>query len=458
LINNFPEGQIVNLWQRLLEHRTEFVNEEGYPVKIVYPGRINDESGADFRDAVIATGQGLVKGDIEVHVKSSDWQGHRHYQNPSYNRVVLHVVMWRDNKAVTSLQSGETIPILALHKYVTDSINQQVSEESPVTFSKHCFKATDHLTTGIIAELLDRSGKERFLRKSIKFETDLAQVETNQRLYQGIMEALGYSKNKLPFLKLARLVPIQILESIAEGKISSEECHTRQQALLLGAAGLLPSQCQDRHQENIIDDKWVDELERLWACSRFSKSMSRDEWHLFRVRPNNSPIRRIVAMSYLIFRYKERGIFDGIVDLIKGVSIHQRSDRMEMELLVITNDYWASHFDFGSANKTRNPTLLGSQRAADIIINVLLPFVFAWGKITSQPELERKAFSLYRHYPKLATNTVERHMKHQLGINRLVNSAQRQQGLIHIYQTLCIQGRCNRCPLYQLETGNHIQI
>ena len=186
--------------------------------------------------------------------------------------------------------------------------------------------------------------------------------------------------------------------------------------------------------------------------------MSRDDWHLFRVRPNNSPIRRIAAMSYLMIRSRERGILDEIIALIREAPTHQNSHRLETGLMTTTNGYWASHFDFGSANRIRSPALLGGQRAVDIIINVLLPFAIAWGKLTSQPELERKAFDLYHHYPKLATNTIERHMKHQLRINNLVNSAQRQQGLIHIYHTLCTQGKCNCCSLYQFETGNHIQI
>ncbi len=102
------------------------------------------------------------------------------------------------------------------------------------------------------------------------------------------------------------------------------------------------------------------------------------------------------------------------------------------------------------ANGPILPSLLGGRRAADIVVNVLLPFAFAWGNLNSQPELARRAFGLYRFYPKLAVNALERHMSNQLGLNRsLVNSAQRQQGLIHIYKTLCSQGRCDSCPLKQ---------
>ena len=107
-----------------------------------------------------------------------------------------------------------------------------------------CLKAAEHLTAGIIAECLDTAGEERFLAKFSQLEANLAQMEAGQYLYQGVMGALGYSKNKLPFLELARRLPFQALESVAQGNILEAEYLTRQQALLLGTAGLLPSQRQ----------------------------------------------------------------------------------------------------------------------------------------------------------------------------------------------------------------------
>jgi hypothetical protein len=39
-------------------------------------------------------------------------------------------------------------------------------------------------------------------------------------------------------------------------------------------------------------------------------------------------------------------------------------------------------------------------------------------------------------------------MLNQLGLKPgTVNSACRQQGLMHIYQTLCTQGQCEKCDL-----------
>jgi hypothetical protein len=459
LISNISESHVVGMWQRLLGQRTELTTEEGKAIKIIYPGRVNNEQGADFRDAVIATSRGLIMGDIEVHVKSNEWQAHQHHRNPAYNQVILHVVMWRNTEATVNLQNGESIPTVALDKYLKDPIDQRLTEaEPPFTPAKPCLMAREHLATDIAAQSLDSAGEERFLGKATRFEAKLAQTEAGQCLYRGIMGALGYSQNTLPFQELARRVPLQTLESITQNKISDEQCLARQQALLLGAGGLLPSQ-RHSYQGNEWDDNWADELERLWAHYHPMEIMPPHAWHLFRVRPNNSPIRRLAAISHLILRYRVKGILEEVINMVQEVPIRESHYSLEKGLVVTTDGYWANHFDFGAASRTVNPTLLGSRRAADIIVNVLLPFAFAWGELSSQPQLEKKALDLYRHYPKLAANTIERHMKKQLGIsNDLVDSAQRQQGLIHIYHTLCTQGRCHCCPLSQLEPGNHIHV
>ncbi|MBE9482169.1 MAG: DUF2851 family protein [Chloroflexi bacterium] len=455
MINNLSENQIIKIWQHLLLDRTELTTEGGELIEIIYPGRINDDRGADFRDAVIVTSHGLIKGDIEVHIKSSGWQNHQHHHDPAYNRVILHVVMWRDSEAVTTLENGKSAPILVLDKYMK-SLNSQWYQRvyHPTTSAIPCFNI-ESLTPGTMVEFLDSAGEQRFLAKATKLQADLAQLGAGQCLYQGIMGALGYSKNKLPFLELARRLPLQKL--ITQSKMSDNEYLARQQALLLGTAGLLPSQRLHWHRNSELDDEWIDKLERLWASCRQTEAMSPDDWHLFKVRPGNFPVRRLVAMSYLIVRYRQQGIFEGVVNAVKEAALSQSPHRLEKVLGVTASGYWASHFDFGSRSRIRSPTLLGSSRAAVIAVNVLLPFTVAWGRLTSQLEIEIKALNLYYCYPKLVVNSIERHMTSQLKLSRrLINSAQRQQGLIHIYNTLCTQGKCDSCPLRQPEAGHHI--
>jgi len=458
LPNNLPERVVVETWQQLIDS-AELTTASGEPIRIIYPGRKNDDRGADFRDAVIATSQGILKGDIEVHIKSSDWQAHRHHQDPAYNRVILHVVMWHNSEAATNLHNGKTAPILALDKYIGGPTSHWTRlVHSPDSSGMPCLKTVKSLATNTLAEFLDSAGEERFSAKAAEFQAELTQIETSQCLYHGIMGALGYAKNKSPMLKLARRLPLQILQSMTQGNIPDKERLAQLQALLVGTAGLLPSQRQNRHRES-KGDRWVDKLERLWAPSGHTQTMSEDEWHLFKVRPNNFPLRRIAAMSYLILRYRERGPVEEVVDTIKETPVSQGYLRLEKGFTVTADGYWASHFDLGLDSWGNNPTLLGRWRAADIAVNVLLPFTLAWSKLNSQPGVEGKAFELYRSYPRLAANTVVRHMMKQLGLNSsLVNSAQRQQGLIHIYNTLCSQGKCQCCHLSQFEAGDNIQI
>ena len=449
LIDDPHESQIVNFWQHLLRDKTELTADGGESIRVIYPGRANDGQGADFRDAVIATKRGLVKGDIEIHVRSSDWRTHQHHQNPLYNRVILHVVMRHDSQAATHLGNGRSIPTLALDKYLANRDNQRPNPVHPrPVLNMPCSTRRDSLSTDMVAEFLDSSGGKRFLAKVAKFKADIARQGPGQSLYQEIMGALGYAKNKLPFLELAHRLPVHILESVSQNKASDEKLLTRLQALLLGTAGLLPSQRQYRHQENELDDRFVDTLERLWASFHLSEAMSPDAWDMFRVRPANFPVRRIAAMSHLVLRCREKGLLAETVNMIEEAPMSRGRHRLEAGLVVTSNSYWGTHFDLGSGIRIDNSPLLGKGRAADIVVNVLLPFTFAWGRLNSHPELEQKSHGLYQSYPKLAVNAVEQHMIRQLGLNSsLVNSARRQQGLIHIYNTLCTQGKCPGCQL-----------
>ena len=245
------ESEVVEIWKSQLLDRAELATEGGKSLRIIYPGRVNnDGQGADFRDAVIIINQKVTKGDIEIHTKSSAWRAHRHYDNPAYNQVILHVVMWHDTAEATILQNREIVPVLSLEKYIKNPIDQQNWIYHPAGLREPCLRAIKPLHIGAITEFLDTAGRERFLTKAKGFQTELAQTDASQCLYQGIMAALGYSKNKLPCLELACRVPLQILESMAQGEITEEESLARQQALLLGTAGLLPSQFQSRRRGN----------------------------------------------------------------------------------------------------------------------------------------------------------------------------------------------------------------
>ena len=117
-------------------------------------------------------------------------------------------------------------------------------------------------------------------------------------------------------------------------------------------------------------------------------------------------------------------------------------------MMVLPSGYWETHYDFGCYCRDAAPALIGNNRAAAIAVNVILPFTYAWGQLNAQPELVARSMAIFTTYPKLGTNTVERHMSKQFGRSCVpIIRAQRQQGMIHIYKTLCTQGKCAVCPL-----------
>ena len=173
-----------------------------------------------------------------------------------------------------------------------------------------------------------------------------------------------------------------------------------------------------------------------------------DHWHFFKVRPGNHPTRRLVAMSYLLFRYRKRGILPGLLDSICQDGTCPEYRPLEEALYVPATGYEEDNPGYGRPGRRTTPALLGRGRAADIVINVLLPMAAVRAESESHPGLAHQIQEIYHQYPRLTTNNLEKHMQNQLGITHSrINSARRQQGLIHIYRRLCSRGKCSVCPL-----------
>ncbi len=440
-VNTLPESEVVCLWQRRVQTGAVLATVHGETVKVLYPGRMNDGHGADFRDAVVVIGGRMLKGDIEIHVRSGDWQAHGHHRDTVYDRVVLHVVMRHNGRTVTRLSNGRSVPVVALDRCAG-------ADTGPANGCMACSVIARTRSKDRLGEILDIAGDARFLARAGGCHEDMEKMGAGQSLYRGVMGALGYSQNTQPLLELAERVTLDELETAARRAATEEECLARLQARLLGMAGLLPLMRRGYQRRDRMDDAglaWPDAglagLEELWRSSGSGKAMPPDAWHLFRVRPNNSPVRRLMAMSHLVCRYREKGLLDGLLEsLVDGCFDGGELRRLEEGLVVGAGGY--------RGNRTREPTLLGRRRAADIVVNVLLPFAFARGRSTGQPDMAAGVLDIYRRYPRLAANALERHMKAQFGVeDGLVDSARRQQGLLHIYKTRCTQGRCPDCEL-----------
>jgi uncharacterized metal-binding protein len=396
------------------------VTGSGEKVWVIYPGKENRDCGPDFVGAVIATDGGLLVGDVELHQKAGDWKGHGHGRDPRYNGVVLQVV-WEGEVSVI-LQNGKTVPTLSLCHCLKGSL-EEVRRWACLDMvpDEPCHDALGRLGDDEMGKLLDEAGEERFRLKAGRFAAGMGEEPPGQVLYQGIMGALGYTKNKEPFEELACRLPLATLKGFCQGKASQERVQVLR-ALLLGMAGLLPHDDEEGRDQCCLGDR---------------EPMSPPRWHLFRVRPENHPARRLTGAAYLLARFMDEGLLEGVLRLVE----ESRSDIGRLE----------AGFMVGAENNSSEGerALIGQGRAREIVVNIALPFVFACAGASSQVSLAEQALWLYRIYPRSGGNEITRGLTKLLGskASALVDSARRQQGLLHLDRTFCRPRRCDACSL-----------
>ncbi|HSW58206.1 MAG TPA: DUF2851 family protein, partial [Dehalococcoidales bacterium] len=198
------EVEIVRLWQERVQTQAAFEDDRGESLRLVYPGRPNDGRGGDFRDAVISSSRGCQKGCIEIHRLTSGWESHGHHRDPHYNQVILQVAWKADRCLPARLEDGRSIPTVILEKLLTPAANN-LAEHSLIC-REYCRKTPSEQ----INSVLEEAGEQRFRQKSRSFQSRLARNEGPQILYEGLSEALGYSRNQKAFASFSQRVPLSV--------------------------------------------------------------------------------------------------------------------------------------------------------------------------------------------------------------------------------------------------------
>ena len=466
--NFIGEKFVSHIWDGGHFAKDALRTKDGRKLEVIYKGQLNSDSGADFHNAEIRIDSQILKGDVEVHVKNSHWRVHHHHRNPRYNDTILHVVMWDDSiSLLVKRQDGERIPTLVLYDYLDSSIGKlwkkiEENEDTPGP----CREKAEMLTLETIGTLLDRAGMERFFRKTDEIEQSLEEKGVDQLLYEGVMEGLGYSKNKEQFRELAQIVPLEVLKGQPPEHI---------QAVLFNVAGLLPSKIDDRKVFDAETEEYISKLRSLWIpfSPQFeNRQISGERWEFFRIRPENFPTKRIAGISYILSKCgNENGGSSApfLRMFLSAFSSRNSTSYLYMEgktyqklrnmLMLRAAGYWTRHYTFGGKQHEENPLLIGRNRADDIVINVILPVALAYSRQLQDEKLNQAVVEAYTKHKKLQDNKITRYVADQIFRDRkenssIVNSAARQQGLIHFYKTFCVMRNCQSCPLTEGINGN----
>jgi hypothetical protein len=377
-------------------------------VRVVYPGRAGHSAGPDFRNALLEVeGLGLVRGDVEIHLRQRDWDSHGHGKDPNYNGVVLHAALEVDS-SVTSLQSGQQAPVVCLATLLEgeDPGARPAPSLWPLLESQGYPRPGTPLALG---ELLDRAGDRRFLMKSAGFQTFLKEQEPDQTLYEGILEGLGYRNNQQPFLKLAARASYAALQRAAR-RVPVEDRAPALESWLVKLSGLSPA---------------TGSPEQPLPRTGFGPPLSAGEWHCFRVRPSNHPRHRIGGAARLLDRFIEEGLVAGLSRVAGAGSPTELTLALEV-----------------AGTPGGETAGIGRARARDLAVNVVLPLLHGLGHGLGSRSggglSGRDCLALYQRFGKLQENEVTREMAGQLVDPGwpVPATARRQQGLLHLHSLL----------------------
>lgn len=403
------------LWNYKVFKYFDFKDIEGNPVEIIQFGKWNKDAGPDFLDSKIKINGLVLAGNIELHIRSSDWIFHNHSQDPNYQNIILHVVFQHDIEI--SQLSDQKVPTLELKHYIDENIiwkyerlingNQFIACES--IFNKDKIPVNFH--EGNILKKLEE--------KSAEFEQSLVLYKNNFEavLFHSLSYSFGLKVNSYIFRQIAESVDYGIINKIRQNPLQLE-------ALLFGISGWLTS--PEDGQMKI----WKREFDFLKAKFKLSDLIFHPKF--LRLRPPNFPTIRLSQLADL---YRQQNLFSKIME---AEHIDELYDIFKS---VKASEYWDCHFNFGTISKVQ-PKTLTKDFIDLIILNTILPLKYAYHKYHSE-EIVDKIIDLYQNIP-AEKNSLIQSWK-DLGIS--VTNAMESQSLIYHYKNSCDEKNCLTCSI-----------
>jgi hypothetical protein len=432
-----PERLLQLIWfhQRLV--REKFTTLDGQSLRILHPGFWNHEGGPDFRNALIQFANEPARiGDIEIDLRSSCWQGHRHDRNPAFAGVLLHVVWEGDAKTA--------LPTLALKPFLDASLEElalwlgsDMAPAFPAALRGQCWKALVQLTPAQRNALLHQAALVRLQSKAAYLHARARQAGWEQALWEGLFRALGYKHNVWPMQRLAEL-----RASVAPPKSKPLAL----QARLLGIGGLLPDDLPHAGSDQYVRTLWD-----FWWRER--ESFAEDIlppalWRFHGLRPANHPQRRLALAAHWLARNETPARLETwCTQPVKEASLVPSL----LEILQVgQDDFWSWHWTLRSKRLTKPQPLLGATRVTDLAVNVILPWLWIRAIEGRNDSLRHTMEQRYLHWPAAEDNSVLRLARQRLfaglGRREFANAAA-QQGLLQIGRDFCEQTNpiCQNC-------------
>lgn len=409
------EAFIQFVWRMQLFTASTLTTTEGEPISILHHGHLNTDSGPDFLHARIRIGDTLWVGNVEIHIKSSAWLTHNHHRDRNYDNVILHVVYEHD-------MPHSDIPTLELKQRIPDAVVERYGMMMGTAETIPCSKQILSVPPLTVQSQFDRMLMERLEEKALRFEQRLTMNgnDWEATCWQLIARGFGTNINGDPFERVARSIPQIVLLKHLDQPLQVE-------ALLFGQAGLLEGNFKSLYPNRL-------KSEYIFLKKKYSLEPIRAmEWKFLRMRPANFPTIRMSQLAALV---AEREKWFARILTMRTVK------ELELFFNVEASAFWQEHYHFKKAAK-RVPGGIGTDFIHLLVINIVAPLLFLYGRLHSQERYITRAISLLEQTP-AEKNTVIRQWN-ALGLQAA--HAGHSQAMLHLRQQYCGHKRCLECAI-----------
>ncbi len=301
---DIKEDLLKFIWQHKLFDPSNLITNEGNLLEVIHVGELNVNSGADFFNAKIKLNGLVLAGNIEIHVRSSDWLRHNHQTDVSYNNIILHVVYEHDKEIAQNLTNN--VEVMELKNRIPSHL---LSNYHTLIHSKRslaCDQGYASIPTKITTPWIHRMAIERLEKKT----QDISKIfesfnnDFTQTFYTILLRNFGFKVNSLPFELLATYLPVTILLKHTDSLMQVE-------SLLLGTAGML--------EEETFEEPYLKNLQNEYEFLKNKYKLSALQKHIYkysRMRTANFPQLRLAQFAALI--HNNASIFSDL-DSIRSI-------------------------------------------------------------------------------------------------------------------------------------------
>ncbi len=404
-------------FQKMNQQDLKTVDEQA--VVVIKVGQFLEQAGPDFFNAQLIIGNQKWAGNIEIHLKSSDWYLHHHENDAAYDNVILHVVWEHDTDVF--YRNNQTIPVLELKNRVPIALLQEYEKLMAKKSWIYCENQIGQVVPETLQLWLARLFWERLENKAAPI---LALANETKNDWEAVLfcflaKSFGLNSNGELFFQSLQQIPFSVIR---------KESHSLQnlESLIFGCSGLLDGNFEDTYPKQL-------QVQFEYLKVKYQLTISNSlKPQFFKLRPDNFPTIRLAQFAMLY--HKQHQLFS---DVISSNSI----DTMRVVLEQSVFEYWETHYQLDKLSPKRKKKM--SKSFIDLLImNTIIPFRFAYFQTQGKEEVEL-LMEFLQQLP-FEKNVIIDKFSH-FGIK--AKNAFESQALLQLKKNYCELGKCLDCEI-----------